>query len=411
MAITRREFLRKGAAAAPVAVLGPGVFARALEAAPAYAKRNLVFVELHGGNDGLNTVVPYGLAGGAYYDLYRTALGIPEASLLKLDGNFGLNPALLPLLPAWQAGRLAIVHGVGIPGASFSHEQAKRCWATGDPTGAVATGWLGRYLKAETGSAPRAFDVGAFANRMFSGAGELVPAFPSLKSLAFPFDAKYPADAAKRRAAFAAMCGSLGAEPGLSGAIAATGTELLDVIGEYGKLPKFSHSQGYPSHPLGAALKLVVRLLNAKLGLHFHHVQFDGFDTHAAQALGFSHDQKLAALAAALAAFEQDLAAAGVADRTIVVVYSEFGRAAFDNASYGTDHGTAAPVLVLGQPVAGGFHGEHPDLDPAALSPILELVATADFRAVLGTLVERWLGGSAAAVFPGFVPLDLGFVK
>lgn len=408
--IGRRELLKRGGWLGAVA-LGHGAFLRSLLAAEGGSKRNLVFVELDGGNDGLNTIVPFGVDGGLYSTLYRPLLQVPAETLLPLDDALGFHPRLAPLMPQWDAGRMAAIVGVGSPLPTFSHDFAKKVWATGDPTGATATGWFGRYLASQSATKPRAFDVARFADPMFAGAKQFVPAFPGLDSLKFPVDKKHPGDAAARRKAFLAMHAQLAAEDSMSGAIASTAEELVGVIDDYSKLKPLDHALPYPSHPVGDALALVARLLLSKLGLRFHHVAFEGFDTHAAQNLGFLHEQKLDVLARALAAFQADLDANGLAQDTLVVVYSEFGRALFENASLGTDHGTAGPVIVLGNGVAGGRYGEHPSLAPEHLSPIQEMVATVDYRDVLGTVAMRWLQADPGPLFPGHAVADLGFLR
>ncbi len=414
MSGTRREALKRGllfGAAAMANGFMPSALLRSAFAAPGPQARNLVFVELDGGNDGLNTIVPHGIDGGLYAKTYRPTLGIPAETTIPLNDSLGFNPNLAPLMPLFDSGRMAVVQGVGSPLGSFSHDFAKKFWATGDPTGETTSGWFGRYLATLPGSKSLAFDVSNYADGLFAGSKQFVAAFPSLESLAFPIDKKHPDDGWARKKAFLAMHSTLAGSDTALGAIAATGEKLIDVLAQYSKVKPVAHVGKYPQHPVGDALALVVRLLRSSLGLRFHHVVFEGFDTHANQDQGFSHDQKLATLAKALAAFHADLDHYGLAKNTLVIVYSEFGRALFENASRGTDHGTAAPVFVLGDGVAGGLYGVHPSLEPRNLSSIEEMVATTDYRDVLGTIAMRWLDADPAPLFPDHVMSDLGFIS
>jgi uncharacterized protein (DUF1501 family) len=409
MTFTRRDVLRRGLCCGAAVLGAQGATLRSLLAAEG-STRNLVFVELDGGNDGLNTIVPHGLDGGVYASLYRPQLHVTAESVIPITDAIGFNPRLAPLVPAWEAGKLAVIQGVGSPLPTFSHDFAKKVWATGDPTGETATGWFGRYLATLPKNKSRAFDVAPFADPVFAGAKQFVPAFADLGKLKFPTDKKHPDDAWARKQAFLAMHSMLAPFDTLLGSVGATSEKLLGVIDEYSALKSVTHVGQYPPHALGSALALVVKLMKSKLGLRYHHVAFDGFDSHGEQDQGFSHDERLATLAQALVAFQADLEHHKLANDTLIVVYSEFGRAVYENASRGTDHGTAAPVLVLGNRVVGGLHGEHPPLAEDALTADREMVATTDYRDVLGTLAMRWIETDPAPLFEGHGVTDLGFV-
>jgi uncharacterized protein (DUF1501 family) len=411
MTLSRRDVLRRGLCGGAAMLGAQGASLRSLFASEG-AVRNLVFVELDGGNDGLNTIVPHGVDGGLYAAHYRPQLHVPAASVLPIDEEIGFNPNLAPLQSLWESGRLAVIQGVGSPLPTFSHDFAKKVWATGDPTGETTTGWLGRYLATLPKNKSRAYDVASFADDLFAGAKQFVPAFPSLDGLKFPTDKKHPNDAWARKQAFEVIH-AMHAQHGdaLLAELGATGERLLSVLSDYSGVKSVSHAGKYPNHALGKALQTVVRLLKSKLGLRYHHVVFEGFDTHGSQDSGFSHDQRLGTLALALAAFQKDLEKHGLAKDTLVVVYSEFGRALYENASRGTDHGTAAPVLVLGDRVVGGLHREHPSLRLDAISGDGEMIATTDYRDVLGTIAMRWIETDPTPLFPGHVVADLGFVS
>lgn len=410
---SRRDVLR-GLLAIPGAL---ALTSGALSALPAVSTggRKLVLFELDGGNDGLNTVVPHGLFGGLYASEYRPTTAIPAGACLPIDTGLGLHPALAPLMSHWDAGRLAIVQGVGSAGLTFSHEEARRAWATGDTGGLTPDGWLGRVLAAPTGTGmPAGVAIEGTRPTVVSGAGTDVPAFTKLSSFAVPYDNEHDDEFWLRRVAYEQLLtgATTSPDPRLA-SVGATGEQLLQLIDALADLPEFPHVGDYPeAWSPTQALQLAMRLMAGGLGLDHFTVRLGGFDTHANQVSGDdvltgTHADLLGRLSQGLAAFHADLTAAGLADDVLILVYSEFGRALHENGSLGTDHGTAGPVLVLGNGVSGGLVGEHPSLLAEDLTDQDELTALIDFRDVLGTVADRWLGADPAAVFPGhgYAPL------
>jgi len=412
MTFSRRQFLKLAALPAAATLLTRPML-RAMFAPANGGVRNLVLVDLRGGCDGLNVVVPFGVNGGTYSSVFRKSLAIPAGLVLPISAEIGLNPQMTELKGHYDAGRLAIVQGVSYPEPNFSHEVAQTIWQTGDTSGFGAQGWLARHLAAQGGGAtPTAVAVEDTLTLLLDGSGGFVPAFTDTGQFVFPSDPYHDEDKANRRAAYEAIASGLAgsSKPGLA-AMSATSAGLLELIDAFAAMPGFVHVGAYPAdNSLSDQLRLVAELMNGGLGLRYFHLPYGGWDTHADQEKADYHSQRLGGLSAALHAFWQDLVALGQADNTLVVVFSEFGRTVKQNGSKGTDHGTVNPVLILGNGAVGGLITPHPSMDPDALTEDGELPMVADYRDVFGTVVQDWLGGDAALCFPGHALTGLGFV-
>ncbi len=412
MTISRRDFLRNFVLVPAGFALLPQSLLRAVMAPSGAGTRNLVLIDLRGGNDGLNMVVPYGLAGGTYSSEFRPTLGVPLSGVLPLGGGIGLNPGMTALKSHFDAGRLAIAQGVSYANPSFSHEVAQRVWEKGDPGDAAADGWLGRFLAGLGAPAsPNAVAVSDTLTLALTGSGSFVPNFDKLSDFAFPSDSHHPGDKGNRRAAYSAIASGLAGADSQLATMAASSAGILDLIDVFATVPPFPHVGTYPTNTsLSTSLKLSARLLNADIGMRYFHLPWGGFDTHADQEVDGYHTTRMQKLSDAMDAFWQDLSSVGLAGDTLVVVVSEFGRTVYENGSGGTDHGSVNPVLVFGNGAAGGFASAHPSMDPVDLGENGELPMTTDLRDVLGTLVQEWLGGDAGAVFPGHVLSTLPLV-
>jgi len=403
MSVTRRQFLKTVVIVPAAAAAFPMPLLRGMMGVPG-STRNLVLLDLKGGNDGLNTVVPFGVDGGLYYSEYRKSLAIPQNQLLQISPQIGLNPTMTHLKAHFDAGRLAIVQGVGYPNPSFSHEVAETIWQTGVTSGSSATGWLARYLEQVGAQAsPNAVSLNEQLTLLLADSGTFVPAFESLDDFTFPYDGWHSDDAQNRRDCYESIANALGAAPNEKIAtMSGTSTGILDLIDTFATIPSFSHVGVYPQGGVSGRFKLVAKLLNANIGMRYFHVPFGGFDTHADQEVDDYHSERMGNISQTISAFYDDLVAMGIADDTIVVVFSEFGRTVYQNGSGGTDHGYVNPVLVFGSSVAGGLIGAHPSLDPQDATDEGEPPMVTDFRNVFGTLVSQWLGGDAAAAIPGW---------
>ncbi len=399
---TRREFLRGGlilvtaSLAAPAFLVKAAATAQAPSADPRSPTRNtLVVVQLSGGNDGLNTVIPYR---DPLYPELRPQLAVPEAEVLPLDAELALHPALEPLKARYDAGQLAVVVGVGYPNPDRSHFRAMDIWQTAEPEAYAQTGWLGRYL---AGCAcggderPAAVSVSQTLPRALWTESVFVPSLSSLDNYRFQSDPRYPADRAARLRALRALDATTEA---LRPYAEFLGQQSLNALASAEEVQRVASTwqtpvEYPPNNPLAAALKAVGQLIGGDLGVRVAYVQLGGFDTHANQQA--THRRLLEQLAAALDAFQNDLEAMGKADQVVTMTFSEFGRRVRENGSGGTDHGTAEPLFILGTRVRGGIHGRQPPLDDLDGG---DLRFQVDFRAVYATLLDRWLGADPVPV-------------
>lgn len=404
---TRRRFLQQSAVVSLVPLV-PAFLSRSLSAADAKRdERVLVVIQLDGGNDGLNTVIPYA---DEDYRRHRQELFISPDKVLKLNDAIGLHPQMKPAAQLFEDGRLAIVQGVGYPNPNRSHFESMAIWqhAWRDETRHDGIGWLGRTAdlsRGEDGATPHAIYVGS----------EAVPVavrgrranFVSLENEA---DLKL----APRIAGFhpplqtgssQAINSSSPATADLSAFVSHIVAQSFDAAKRFSKstAAQAAGSAGYPPSKLAQKLRLVSKLMQFGGGTRIYYVSQPGYDTHAAQS--FQHGQLLRDFSAALKAFIDDLYACGLADRTIVVAFSEFGRHVEENASAGTDHGAAGPVFIAGASVAAGFVGDYPSL--AALDQG-DLMSSIDFRRIYATLLDQWLNVSSVQVLgERFEPLPL----
>ena len=410
----RRDFLKSTLAASGLVSFGaatvPGFLGRSARAAAVEGGANgriLVVVQLLGGNDGLNTVVPHGLDG---YARARRALRLPTAQLHPLSKEIGLHPSLGGIAKLIAGGKASVVQGVGYPNPDRSHFRSMEIWESArmEPD-AVETGWIGRALDArppKPGGDLPALHLGGRALPIASRArrGE-VPTIASLDD----YRLKLEGDDAGRREARDTLDGlarlDRGQDDPLLGflrrsAVAAyESSRRLDALAP--ETP--GKASSYPDSGLAKRLGMVARLIKAGFGTTIYYTALDGFDTHARQLT--THAALLAELSDAIAAFHADLEGAGQADRVALLTFSEFGRRVAENASMGTDHGAAAPLFVVGPVATPGLVGAHPSLE--ALDDG-DLVHHTDFRRVYATMLERWLGLPSAPILgDGFAPLDL----
>ncbi|HZP26878.1 MAG TPA: DUF1501 domain-containing protein [Dehalococcoidia bacterium] len=392
--LTRRSFIQ-GSALVSLGALVPPIFRQAaavrLLDGVAYAAtltRTLIIVQLAGGNDGLNTVVP--LADGAYRSA-RPKLAVPEDTVLRLNERAGLHPNLAPLLPLWQAGQLAIVEGVGYPNPNLSHFVSMHVWQTADPEGKARDGWAGRYLadiEKQQHDPFHGFNVGTGMAPEMNANGTASIAANSAEDYSLQTGSRDPADDQKREQTLLKLYESYPREASY-GALLETTVE--DAMQSSQKVQDVSSAYKpavtYPADRLGSALQFLASVVVSGQEVRVGHVTLGGFDTHSQQAA--DHDALLTSVANGLTALQQDLEAHGKADDVVVMTWSEFGRRPGENASAGTDHGTAAPLFVLGKPVKGGFYGEPPSLTKLDTNGNLQFIT--DFRSVYATLLEKWL--------------------
>jgi uncharacterized protein (DUF1501 family) len=380
--VSRRDFLKSSTLLA-LAPTVPGFLAQTARAAkPQRDARILVVIQLDGGNDGINTVIPFKDEG---YAKHRKLLRLPPAQLIKVSEQVGLHPSLAGAGKLLENGRLAIVQGVGYPNPNRSHFESMAIWQTArfDAEERNGLGWIGRALDGKA-RGPR-----GEPDSIYVGGGQLPTALRGRRSVASaltrpedfvlapavktktaasPTTAKQDLAAFVRRAALDAH---------------ATADRMAQVIrGKAG-------SDNYPATELAGEMRLMARLIKANLGTRIYYARQSGYDTHSAQ-LG-THAVLLNELGGALKAFYDDLTAAKLAGRVVVLTFSEFGRTVKENGSAGTDHGTAGPVILAGPRVQAGLVGPTPSL-LALDEKHGDLKVGVDFRQVYATVLGDWLG-------------------
>ncbi|HKD12127.1 MAG TPA: DUF1501 domain-containing protein [Thermoanaerobaculia bacterium] len=412
MPVSRRDFLLKSAGFVTVSAMVPRwslAGARRFEESvgATAANRTLIVLELMGGNDGLNTVVPY--ADNAYPTV-RSRIGIPASSVLSLDGNLGLNPVMSGLKALWDAKRVALVEGVGYPNSSLSHFTSRDIWHTADPALAQDRGWLGRWLDAYVGSSANPLVCTAVSNslpRTLLADNVSVPSLVSLASYAYPADGAYPGDKSNQVNAFVAEAAdqfeieNTTERVSVLSGLAITSSGILQTVGS-----GYVAGGAYPSGSLGSGLQLIAQIIHADLGTRILYITYGGFDNHAGEDK--DHDPLLQTVSDGIKALFDDLDAHGKSHDVLLMTWSEFGRRVQDNASNGTDHGTAAPHFVVGDAVNAGIYGTAPSL--TSLDANGNLLIENDFRSYYGTVLSDWLGADASAILGASWP-NLGFVN
>jgi len=386
-AYDRRAFLKGGLAASAAAAALPMFFSKAVRAAEK-TDRILVLVQLDGGNDGLNTVVPYG------DDLYykaRPSLGIPEGQLVRLSGHEGLHPGLQPLRAAWDDGALAVVQGVGYPNPNRSHFASSDIWHTASTTPPERwNGWLGRALDevADTDVPGLQLDPGPL-NLALVGEKVVVPSVADAARFKVEGRKDLLAATAKRER-----------RDGTAEFIRKSAAQAYRTSARIEKALQTTDGRaGYPQTPLAQRLWQVARMIEAGMPCRVYAVRLTGFDTHSKQAE--AHAALMNELGGALGAFQSDLKRGALSDRVLTVTYSEFGRRVKQNRSLGTDHGAAAPMLVMGGKVRGGIQGRHPSLEDLDDG---DLKHHTDFRQVYATILDDWIGAPSEKVLRGKFP-------
>src|SRR5438270_8305527 len=405
--LKRRDFLKaglvfgagaSGLAAGYAAV--PDAFARAVYAAKKEGMTNdniLVMIQLAGGNDGLRTLVP--IADPALHDLRPKLAGPMVSQALPLNSQYGLNHNLAGIKGLWDKGKVAIVQGVGYPNPTFSHFESIRIWETGDPTRRSVEGWLGRTLA-------KAYDSnGHPLTGCACGATDVPGALRDLQATMTVIQNQKTFGFTGGSEVEAAVGALYKGTPGIYGALfdtaIATANDTIATLrtssASYQPMADYSDNVKlvYSSkNQLAAALQLAADLIVTGTGVKLLHVTLGGFDTHYTELN--RHDDLMGYLDSAVSAFYQDLAAHNVAEKVLIATWSEFGRRPKENASGGTDHGAAAPLLLIGNPVKGGLYGQAPAL--TNLDATGNLSYTVDFRSIYQEILSGHLGADAKEI-------------
>lgn len=401
---TRREMIRLGLGSSALLACGPTVpaflarSANAMADDPAGASmikgRILVVVQLDGGNDGLNTVVPYC---DDEYHKQRPRIGIGANDVRKIDDHVGLHNSLEWISKGLEQKRVAIVQSVGYPNPNRSHFESMATWQTArlNPDKA-APGWLAQAIDRRHGPGGDASGLHIHESlplpRSLGGGREVIPSLARLEQFRRRLGVPQEADPAAQAQVLDRLARQERGAPGSllqfverCSVITYASSARLERIQQEAPSPASGYSLNYG---LAQRLRLIAQLIKAGLSTSIYYTHLDGFDTHSGQMQ--RHSFLLRELDASLGAFLDDMEKSGEADRVLVLVFSEFGRRLGENGSGGTDHGTAAPVFLLGRPVKSGLHGPYPDL--AHLDDDGDPRHAIDFRTIYAAVLDRWLG-------------------
>jgi uncharacterized protein (DUF1501 family) len=434
---TRREFLRStifgGALSWTVPTFLANTFSvlqseaadKATQTATGLDSTILVILQMAGGNDGLNTVVPYS---NDYYHRARPKIGLGEKQVLKLNDDLGLHANLTGFKDLYDAGHLAIVRGVGYPNPNRSHFRSTEIWQTAsDSERFERYGWLGRYFDNTcSGCDPTlAIAVGKQMPQAFASKTPVGISLDNPQNYRFlPPGRASAAEKASEEESFRKLNqpdeemaeNSGGTISAIHGAAQQTGSVLdflertaLDAQISSDKIRavagRTENKAAYPASQLANSLKLVAKLIGGGMTTRIFYVSQGGYDTHTNQT--GAHERLLKDLGDSVKAFVEDMKAQGNLSRVLLMTFSEFGRRVSENASSGTDHGAAAPMFVVGEKVKAGLLGEYPSLAPGDLFQG-DIKYKVDFRSVYAGVLENWLKTNSAAVLGSkFTPLQL----
>ncbi len=394
--ISRRDLMKRGGMIA-VGLTTPAWIARLAQAdlvleargQKPLSDRILVICQLSGGNDGLNTVVPFS---DTRYYAARPQLAIAESQVLPLDARLGLHPSLGGMKTLYDEGKVAIVQNVGYPEPNRSHFKSMDIWHTASPEGTFSTGWLGRHFDLQLQSKPLnpvvALGLSTEKPLALNAKNASVPCFASLADIQ---QLVGDPDAERR---LRQIQGDAAASGSAIRAVQDASKTALDAMSELEKrLGTYAPKEKYGTDAFGRGFQQISHLIGASPATKLVYFSAGGFDTHARQP--DAHANLLKGLGDGLLAFQREMEALGKADQVLVLVFSEFGRRVHENNSMGTDHGAAAPMFLVGRGVKGGIHGNLPNLGDLNRGDLRHDV---DFRQVYATALDEWLAGDSGVV-------------
>jgi uncharacterized protein (DUF1501 family) len=407
MAVSRREFIRGGVSAFTIGFAAPA-FLSDLARAQGASARNLVIVYLGGGNDALNTVVPYT---DPFYFSRRPNIAVPAGQVLQIGSDssgrpLGLHPRLTGLRDLYNSGRLAIVQRTGYLNSSRSHFQGKDIWDTANPTLTDSEGWLGRYLETVPLDPLSGWSTTQELPRALMSREVSVPSIPNAANYAF--SSFNPAEAVNERATATRIASHLPVDRPHLAFVNTSAQAAFATIDRVTSASVYTGTVAYANNGFALALRTVAEALVRGIGTRVFWVQTGGFDTHAGEGNvgGGLYANLMGTFGDGIAAFAEDLRRRGPWNDTLILQFSEFGRRVFENGSQGTDHGAAAVMMAAGGLIRGGLYGTAPSLDPNPANPTLEnnggdVRFETDFRSVYARVLDNWLGANSAAVLGG----------
>jgi len=396
MDISRRNFMIGGLGLAGYYLSQPELWSLAAQAAnfaprKAGESKVLVIVQLTGGNDGLNTVVPYN--SGSYYQV-RPSLAIKPTEVIPINDQLGLHPNMKALAELYKNKKLAIVQGVGYPNPSRSHFKSIEIWQTAEPAKLVETGWLGRYLDLSMPAGGSASDnplpavnVDPMLPMSLMARKVIVPSVANVADFRFKTDPRYVDDSKAQLAAFKDIYRDFDLKKPNVDLLRSVGLDAADASEHLLKIARsYKSNATYPDGDFGRRLKFISQMIVGGVNARVYNISLDGFDTHTLQSR--RQPALLKQLSEGLAAFQADLEAHSVDRDVLVLAFTEFGRRVAENSGRGTDHGAAQPLFIMGSSVKSGIHGEHPSL---AQLEDGDLKYKIDFRSIYATVLDGWM--------------------
>lgn len=388
---TRRDFLQRSSLIALGSTV-PAFLSKTAAQAPTAERAGardsiLVVIQLTGGNDGLNTVIPFT---NENYARLRPTLRQPRDQIRRVNDEIGLHPAMSGLSQVLEDNALCIVQGVGYPNPSQSHFRSMDIWQAASTARELTEGWVGKALRHVPAAASfHLANQNEAAPLALTGSPVRVPSITSLEDFQLRLEASGNAD---RRAQRSIIEGAVAPRTSpTEGLLDFVNRTAVNTYASSRRLQEIGRTYQprvpYPTTALGNHLRLAAQLIDAGLGARLFYVSLDGFDTHAGQAQ--AHADLLRTLSDAISAFYRDLSARGHRDRLLIMTFSEFGRRARENGSRGTDHGSGAPMLLVGGRVRSGLVGAHPSLTELEDG---NLRHHTDFRQVYAAVLDGWLG-------------------
>jgi uncharacterized protein (DUF1501 family) len=360
-------------------------------------KKNVVVLQLTGGNDALNTVIPF--MDGNYYD-NRPYVNIAQDEVLKMDDKLGLNPSMAPIKSLWDDGKVAVICGIGYPRPNRSHFRSMDVWHTAESEQIALEGWLGKAIRDLDPKAENVLtgvNFGRGLPRALYAQGVPVASVGNLETYGLFPDIKD--DAARNLAleAFSQMYGGAGKDV-IAKFISQTGTDALKGADTLRIAPqRYSSSVEYGDNPIAQNMKSIAQVMTADLGTRVFYTQHGSFDTHASEIN--SHAKLWSDVSGAVGDFMDDMKEHGSDKDTVVLLFSEFGRRIRDNGA-GTDHGSGGVAFVIGGDVEGGFYGEFPSLEEDKQVQG-DMAFTNDFRGTYSTILDRWMGLDPVSITGG----------
>ena len=359
----------------------------------------LVIVQLTGGNDFMNTLIPY--TSSVYHDS-RPVVGIPEDKVIPMNNRLGWHPSAEPLKNMFDQGKVAVVQGIGYPNSSRSHFRAMDIWHTCEPVEVGTEGWLGkatRELDPKGNNVLTAVNFGRGLPRALAVPGVPVTSVGNLENYGLMTGIDDNQDRNEALNVFKQMYAPAIGTGVVTDYLARTGLDVIKGADQLKKAPALYKSEiEYGNSSIGQSLRDAARVHLANLGTRILYTAHGGYDTHANEVP--THPQLLADLTRAISDFFDDLRSQDASENVTMLVFTEFGRRIKDNAS-GTDHGTGGGAFIIGDKVKGGLYSEYPSLDSNRWANGEDLEHTIDFRGIYGTILEQWIGIDATDIVGG----------